>query len=187
MTGPKVDAPRARQRLVAITTQALDVIRREVKAAAGDGLETGGILLGHEGTSGSIPTILVAGDPGPRAVRRTHRFSRDRVHAQAFADRAWIQHQAQWIGDWHTHPGGQAVPSNFDMSSYARQLADPDLDFTEFITLIVATRQAEPARLAAWVIDSGGAVFATLQIIDQPTNPSTHPGVVQNGSPGESR
>jgi integrative and conjugative element protein (TIGR02256 family) len=178
LTGPKADAPRARQRLVAIKTRALDVIRQEVTATAGDGLETGGILLGHEGTSGSVPTILVAGDPGPRAIRQTHRFSRDRVHAQALADRAWSQHQAQWIGDWHTHPGGLAVPSDFDMSSYARQLADPDLDFTEFITLIVATRRAEPARLAAWVIDSAGAVLATLQVIDQPTHPSTQPDAI---------
>lgn len=172
LTNPDADKPRAPERCVAITRQALDVIRQEVMSTAGDGLETGGILLGHDGTSGSVPTILIAGDPGPRAIRQTHRFSRDRVHAQALADRAWTQHHAQWIGDWHTHPGRQPVPSDFDMSSYARQLADPDLGFTEFITLIVATRQAEPARLAAWVVDAAGAVVATLQVIDQPTHPA---------------
>lgn len=137
-------------------------------------LETGGILLGRDaGGAGGGPLVTVAGGPGPNAIRQPLRFSRDREHADQIAERAWQDHQAVWLGEWHTHPGGSPAPSEIDMTSYGRHLSDPELGFDRFVSIIIALPAdgAEPAEtharqavLVAWLIERDGAQPVELTI-----------------------
>lgn len=157
---------------IKIGTQALETITEQVRVG-GTLLETGGILLGHNHPDRC--TILVAGDPGPNAVRHRRAFSRDRAHAEALADAAWAEHQATWVGEWHTHPEGLATPSEIDLASYLDHLNDPDLGFGYFISLIIALLPADhesrpgdhgsgrgPALLTAWVVRAGSVEPARI-------------------------
>jgi integrative and conjugative element protein (TIGR02256 family) len=147
---------------IEIQAEALATITEQVRVG-GTVLETGGILLGHNHRDRS--TILVAGDPGPNAVRHMRAFSRDRAHAEGLADAAWAEHQAIWVGEWHTHPEGLATPSDIDLASYLEHLNDPDLGFDYFVSLIIALlppgehpgaaqphTASIPAVMTAWVV-----------------------------------
>ena len=147
---------------IEMRAEALATITEHVRIG-GTVLETGGILLGHNYEDRCA--VLVAGDPGPNAIRDRRAFSRDRGHAERLADAAWTDYRADWIGEWHSHPQGPATPSDIDLASYLDHLNDPDLGFDYFISLIVALRQSEehaladqpqtarvPAIMTAWVI-----------------------------------
>lgn len=138
---------------VEITNAALDTIRNEVHRGGTD-LETGGILLGHEHATGY--RIIVAGGPGPNAIRIPLSCSRDLTYTQALADAAWDEHRAVWLGEWHTHPAVPPVPSGTDMASYAAHLADPELGFARIISVIVGL-------VPGWVSDSGQAAVTDHQ------------------------
>lgn len=134
---------------VTIAQSALDAIAAE--CGVGDSPnETGGILLGHD--AGHTVHVTTAGDAGPGATRTPTRFLRDLKHSQDLANDAWQQDQSQWIGEWHTHPGGRAIPSETDLTTYLRHLHDPELGFERFLTVIVATRPTGQHEVTAWVI-----------------------------------
>lgn len=157
---------------VEITTAALDTIRNEVHLGGTD-LETGGILLGHEHATGCC--IIVAGGPGPNAIRTPLSFSRDLTYAQALADAAWDEHRAVWLGEWHTHPAVPPVPSDTDMASYDTHLADPELGFARFISVIIGL-------VPGWVSD-GGQAAATDHQPEGPAEdrPVSYDGRASNG------
>jgi integrative and conjugative element protein (TIGR02256 family) len=148
---------------VFLTPKAFDVIRSET-AAAREGFETGGILLG-QGDGRPDLYVMVAGSPGPKAVHEPPRFLRDLDHAKALAAQAWAELQAVWIGEWHTHPTAGLTPSDADLTSYQRHLQDADLNFDRFLSIIVATEEGATA-LAAWVVEQGQAVLA--EVVVQP-------------------
>lgn len=127
---------------LAITTQALRSV---------DGLETGGILLGTDVSDGIA--IRHAGDAGPNAIRGERTFSRDLKHAQRISKLAWTQDRSQWIGEWHTHPTGELVPSDVDIRSYQRHLHDPELKFDRFVAVIARSDGPANVRALAWLID----------------------------------
>lgn len=153
-----------RERVVTVQASALETITTEVFGSAPD-LETGGILLGHAPGDRADLHVTVAGDPGPNAVHEPRRFLRDPAHAQTLADRAWAEHQAVWIGEWHTHPAAGPMPSDIDLRSYLQHLEDPELQFTEFLSLIVASTDAGPA-VAAWIVTSTHLIEASLSVTD---------------------
>lgn len=147
-----------------ITAAAWELIVREV-SAADDGLETGGILLGHH--HGDQIRITTAGDPGVKARRARTSFLRDLDHAQRLAAAAWKKDKSQWVGEWHTHPDTEPVPSPLDLDSYARHLADADLAFTHFASIIVGILHTETA-VAAWVVTADAANLTPLTIEGAP-------------------
>ena len=115
-----------------------------------DGLETGGILLGHQHADGHL-TVTVAGDPGPRAERRRRSFRRDHAHAQALAGAAYAHDRSVWLGDWHTHPLGPEHPSPVDLRSYVHVLSDRDLGFEMFLSIIAVPSGPRPL-LWSWIV-----------------------------------
>jgi integrative and conjugative element protein (TIGR02256 family) len=119
-------------------------------AASADGLETGGLLLGHI----EIDRVVVhfAGGPGPGALREPTRFQRDLGHAQELADAAWKLNRSIWLGDWHTHPNASAAPSDTDMQTYQRHLTDPDLTLPTFLSLIALADDWTSAQVVAWTV-----------------------------------
>lgn len=146
---------------IAISPRALETIGMEAQRSR-DGLETGGILLGTDNDEEG-PIILLAGGPGPEAVRRPHFFNRDGAYAQHLSNVAWLERRAQWIGEWHTHLTRSSVPSAADLSSYARHLADPELGFDRFFSLVVTVPSVGSPQVTAWTIDRHAAYLSLLQ------------------------
>lgn len=133
-----------------------------------DGNETGGILLGHDTAQGLV--VTVAGDPGPNAERAPDRFRRDLKHAQRLADEAYDRDGSVWIGEWHTHPTGPAVPSGVDLETYLSHLSREDLGFDRFLALIALRcpdRGWDHVHLTAWVVHGSVAEQAELKVEEQ--------------------
>lgn len=135
LRGP-VTAPAGGIRQVQLSAAAAATVRCEA-ARSQDGNETGGILLGQL-HGGGIAEVRCAGGPGPVAVRQPTFFLRDLDHAQHLADEAFTRDGCVWIGEWHTHPATAPTPSDRDLATYARLLADPELSFEAFVSIIVA-------------------------------------------------
>lgn len=134
---------------VLLHSNALDVIRSEA-AAAPDGLETGGILLGHI----DPVRVTVAGGPGPGAVRTDSFFLRDLQYSQALAAREAAVSGAQWVGEWHTHPTGPPHPSPTDLSTYQRIQQNPDTGLSGgVLSLIVVPREIGWLMTAWWCVE----------------------------------
>ena len=140
---------------VTVTDTCWSAILRHAAAAA-DGRETGGVLLGHHHLRPQ-PTLDVvhAGDAGPDAVRQPVAFRRDVAHAQALADRAYYTDGSIWLGDWHTHPAGPARPSRRDLASYRLLFSDAELAFEVFLAVIVVPGQPQDwhrPRITGWIV-----------------------------------
>ncbi|WP_390902658.1 Mov34/MPN/PAD-1 family protein [Sphingomonas oryzagri] len=82
-------------------------------------LESGGLLLGYR--KGSDLHVVDATFPSrwDRATRTM--FHRSAIDHRRKAFKAWRTSSGtiDWIGEWHTHPGGTARPSSIDLRSWA--------------------------------------------------------------------
>lgn len=114
--------------------------------------EVGGWLLGYWSEGGSELFVTHATPPSrgtPFFVRLSGRGHRGRF------DEAWdaTGGQVTFLGDWHTHPGGNPSPSDRDESALCQLAEDPDYGTPEPLMAIVAS-----ARWP-WQRDAGEAVF----------------------------
>ena len=99
--------------------------------------ETGGVLLGHR-TSEDAPgaTVQHVVGPGPAAVHEPRRFEPDHDWQAAQVAELWTRDESlEYLGDWHTHPGGSAT------------LSPLDKDALRVIAAATDARQAIPVRL----------------------------------------
>src|SRR5665647_1501067 len=83
-------------------------------------LETGGVLLGYATETEWVVGAVVG--PGPDASHWATGFTPD---AEWQAERIAELYEAsgrrlQYLGDWHTHPAGSAVPSKLDRRTLRR-------------------------------------------------------------------
>jgi integrative and conjugative element protein (TIGR02256 family) len=82
--------------------------------------ETGGILLG----SARGPHLEITGFtlPGPTDVRTHSRFVRQDASHEEAAMTAWVtsNRTISFVGEWHTHPSGKAIPSIIDRGNWSR-------------------------------------------------------------------
>jgi len=78
--------------------------------------ETGGVLMGihDEGSKAYRVTELIGAGPNSVATRCT--FDPDQQFQQAAVDRLFSEHSGdiEYLGDWHSHPGGTPSPSLTD-------------------------------------------------------------------------
>ncbi|MFI7520629.1 Mov34/MPN/PAD-1 family protein [Micromonospora globbae] len=162
-------------RRVHLTAVAHAVISRECGRSQ-DGNETGGILLGH--LHDGVAEVRVAGRPGPTAVRQPAFFLRDLGYAQQLAHDAFTHDGSIWVGEWHTHLAAAPVPSERDLATYARLLADPDLGFETVVAIIaVANPQWDRPAAYAWACSGNQAVAVPMVLVtdDQcPTSTEDH-------------
>lgn len=140
-----------------------DVCRRAIASwavASDDGLETGGALFGVERSDGTLE-IRHASDAGPNAERRRDFFARDLAYTDEHADRLFALDGSQWVGEWHTHPHADLLPSALDMTTYIHHLADEELGFQRFASIIVGSRDGG-TRAMLWVVEGCVAVGQEL-------------------------
>lgn len=128
-------------------------------------LETGGALFGPSDGS----RVLHAAGPGPRAEHGPRSFRRDLTFTQHEAERIYQADRSHWIGEWHTHVDVPPTPSDLDLHTYAKHMADRELGFDRFLALIIAISKPQPI-LAAWILERNGKelilVQAGTQVLD---------------------
>jgi integrative and conjugative element protein (TIGR02256 family) len=148
---------------VFLASLALITILREAQASI-DRKETGGILAGFEIADALI--VTAAGGPGPEAIRRTDFFQRDLRTADQLLEDAFQTSGALWIGDWHTHTVVDERPSATDSDSYQRLLADEELAFTRFLSLIVTSDSGSfaDASIMPWIATKTGIARGHLEL-----------------------
>lgn len=100
-----------------ITQQAAESMWEQ---SQGCSTETGGPLVGTL----QIPMVLIAGEPGPHAVKMPHFFSTDPEYDRQMLNRAREKYgrKMHLLGYWHKHPEGMNHPSPGDLRQ-ARKLA----------------------------------------------------------------
>jgi integrative and conjugative element protein (TIGR02256 family) len=105
-----------------LATDALDAMVAEARHK--EPLESGGVLLGWRDTAGT--ELVVAGvlGPGPGATHRRTKFSPDTNWQRKKIAAAYETsgRKVSYLGDWHSHPGGDATPSRRDERT-ARRIA----------------------------------------------------------------
>jgi integrative and conjugative element protein (TIGR02256 family) len=106
--------------------------------------ETGGILIGHPASDGTLDITFASG-PGPRAVRRRHYFLRDTAFLQGVLDRevARAHGAVEYVGEWHVHPALDAPPSFVDRRSLWRIARRPNYPTNRPVLLIVESAKGE--------------------------------------------
>lgn len=83
--------------------------------------EAGGILLGAY-RGGDIEVTGMT-EPGLLDKRRLRMFARSDQSHQEAADAAWSASGSTvtFLGEWHTHPAGEVVPSSTDVGTWRFQ------------------------------------------------------------------
>lgn len=123
--------------VVLLDTRARAVIEEE--AVRKRLVETGGPLFGWQADDTIV--IACAAGPGDKAKHRPHSFTPHRA-STATAMRAVVEASDErygYLGSWHTHPGGGAVPSATDAAT-AKDLAGQEpLLLPEPLLLILST------------------------------------------------
>jgi len=152
--------------MIRLARPALDAIVREA-ARSTDGRETGGILFGHD--HGDYLEVTMSGGPGPDAIRQSQRFLRDLQYSRALAERAYRRDGSVWIGEWHTHPNGEAEPSSIDLSTCAQHLSNPELGFARFLTAIVTpcpNHGWDDVTIIPWLVETNTATLVLIEIFE---------------------
>lgn len=87
--------------------------------------ETGGVLMGYvtladsRGRRDAVVTDLIGPGPGARASPTS--FEPDSAWQIEQIEKVYRRHnrRVSYLGDWHTHPGGRAMPSRRDKDTLA--------------------------------------------------------------------
>lgn len=119
--------------------------------------ETGGVLLGAAGTN-EVRLDVVVG-PGPDASHGPCSFAPDSEWQRLRVAEAWEKdHTIEYLGDWHTHPGGGTA------------LSATDRDTLRSIAAYPAARQARPVMLVLAVGRDGSIRIAAQRFAGSKTS-----------------
>lgn len=102
-------------------------------------VETGGPLFGFVSDAGE-PVVVKAYGPGPKAKHKRTSFIPDSAETQRLIDWHYEADGLGYLGEWHTHPQGEASPSDRDARFLANLAKDPDAGTPAPLALILATR-----------------------------------------------
>jgi integrative and conjugative element protein (TIGR02256 family) len=117
-------------------------------------LETGGSLFGWAHQSDIV--IACASGPGRRAKHWPRSFQPHRPTVEAVMKAVYLASEGRYgyLGSWHTHPCGAALPSEIDTRTAHGMSEQEDLLLKEPLLLILSTRRhgstAELGDLRAW-------------------------------------
>jgi len=131
--------------------------------------EVGGWLLGYSDEEEGAIVVTHATPPShgtPFGIRISGRRHR------RYFDLAWSASSGHvtFIGDWHTHPGGLATPSERDEEAMRQIAGDPDFgDGPTLIAIAVTGRWRRPASVetAFYVLENDAPVRLQPRRIDQ--------------------
>ena len=138
---------------VRLSAKARSRIVEEARASR-DGLEVGGMLLGHPDRPWrSEIKISLAGGPGPRAKRRAGAFGSDHGHDIELAGEFTRSgSRLVQIGQWHSHPSGDDRASAADLGHWAalREVLDEKHRLTTRVVGLIVTPARGADEWSAW-------------------------------------
>jgi integrative and conjugative element protein (TIGR02256 family) len=105
-----------RKHKVWIAPDCLNELQQLVTSSPGK--ETGGVLAGFLNPEGDF-VITHGSGPGPKAVRSLTEFKKDVAFCQAYLDdlSKASGHRTVYLGEWHSHPSLNNMPSGTDIKS----------------------------------------------------------------------
>ena len=88
--------------------------------------EAGGVLLGRfiKGSEDIVVDYIT--EPMAGDIRGRYKFIRKDIRHQNKIDEVWQESDGtcNYLGDWHTHPEDDPVPSNVDQANWLRKLKE---------------------------------------------------------------
>lgn len=108
----------------------------EACSSAG-GLETGGILIGNYARDHDIAVIAQVTGPPSDSRRGVTWFFRGIKGLQRLLRRLWSNELSYYLGEWHSHPRGRAIPSEADARQMKQIAGDNASKCPEPLLLIV--------------------------------------------------
>ncbi|HEY0995611.1 MAG TPA: Mov34/MPN/PAD-1 family protein [Gemmatimonadaceae bacterium] len=126
--------------------------------------EAGGILLGRVLVAGDQVVIDEVTVPGPQDRRSRFRFFRAERPAQAAVNAAWARSggELNYLGEWHTHPEDDPMPSSHDRADWRRLVSIQRYEQSSLFFLIAGRRV-----LRAWELSREQAAAIQLPLIEQ--------------------
>lgn len=126
------------ERQVRVSANALRIIdayRQRSESAA----EAGGVLLGQVNHDESKVVVQRVSLPTAADTATRHSFRRDKTWAQGLIEYEFRNSGGRtiYLGEWHTHPAKQAVPSPRDRGMIREQFRANDMNVA-FALLIIA-------------------------------------------------
>ncbi len=123
--------------------------------------ETGGVLVGHYSCERDTAVVTQALEPPRDSVHGRSRFSRGLDGISEVLLSLWRKPPSRrryYLGEWHSHPSGDAAPSPRDANQMQR-IAEGTYHCPEPILLLLAGSPRAGWRLRAWVFRCGlGAI-----------------------------
>lgn len=115
-------------------------------------LETGGILLGYLDTNDEL-VIRFASGPGPNAIHRRTTYTPDHEAQMEYLDAMYAEYEsvADYVGDWHTHPGMSPVMSFLDCRTLCRIAHSPSLTMKNPVMVIAGNGNSQLWDLRSYV------------------------------------
>lgn len=162
-----------------LAASAKDFLMEEAQRA--ENVETGGVLLGYWGGTPNEPVISTITGPGKRARHRPDSFSPDQSFHETEIARICRESfgRVVYLGDWHSHPGGDTELSRRDVRTLERISTSAAARAPTPLMLILA---GPPWDIAIWLAVSPRGWhwprrIATVRIgVELFAQPRSHPG-----------
>lgn len=119
---------------VVVRPAALAIVLR-CTAESGD-LETGGILIGKYSEDGCIAIVEEATPAPPDSARNGNAFVRGTRGLRSRLRATW-KLGSYYLGEWHSHPKSEPLPSGTDMATLASIASNPDMHCSNPVLLVV--------------------------------------------------
>lgn len=164
---------------VRISPAALRSIRAEVtrNERAGDGLaETGGVLFGRRDSAAGVLWVDEASGPPPDSIASPAEFvcGTAGIKERDEAIRRRTRRATGFVGMWHTHPTGPAIPSPRDVGSMAELVLMEPLPET---LMVICGGDPAASEIGAYVFarEDLPKPFGTLVVTDERASVAEQP------------
>jgi len=141
--------------------------RIKLEASAKFPRETGGVLMGYHLPQEKQVVITAIIGPGPLANHGSSSFTPDHLYQigeiASLYEASGREHT--YLGDWHSHPRGRAVPSPTDLGVLARISLTASARCPEPLLLLIAGGRSWDLTFWQWKSVGGMEVVGPLQIL----------------------
>jgi predicted acylesterase/phospholipase RssA len=152
---------------------------RRAARVLGPQVETGGLLFGQRDDAAGVVWVSEATGPPPDSTQSEIEFVCGTEGNDRYREEKERRGRGSlgFLGMWHTHPGGVALPSERDILSMTRLVLAEEPPMPKSLALIVGATADEP-EIGAYVFDRSqyGSDYSVLVFRDtreQPEPPST--------------
>ena len=113
--------------------------------------ETGGILIGHYSMDLKLAHITIVTEEPSDSKAGRRRFHRGTNGLQKSLDEAWDKHGDYYLGEWHSHPGGEPDPSFHDIKEMKKISTTKSYNCPEPILIIAGNTSASQWNIGIYV------------------------------------